>query len=106
MKYQRMEQAIRELAFGQAHVQPERIESEAHAFDSELICVLHQNIKDGGMQMEVEVPINVIQSKARGFEFLELGLKFSSYLLTQAGAKKIAKGCASRFIWEFLFAVN
>src|ERR1039457_7232540 len=101
-----MQCAIGKVAGGQAQVQTKRIPGQTQVLDSQLAGVGHQDVKHGGMQMEVQMAIDVVEGQAGGAELLKLRVNLLPQLVTQAALEKIAEPSVWRVIAELPFRVH
>src|SRR5438034_201803 len=74
----------------EAEGEPAGVPGEAQPFYSESFGFLHQEGEDGGVEVEVQVAVDVIEGEAGGAKFLELGLDFAAQLFAQVALEKIA----------------
>jgi hypothetical protein len=106
VKDEGVKEAIGEAAGVQPQVEPEGIKGQSKALESELTSVLHQKIENGGMQMQVQVAIDMVQRQTGGAELFKLGVNFRAQLLAEALLEKIAKRRAGGIIAEFHVPIN
>src|SRR4051794_23972724 len=78
---QRVHNSIPKEARGNAHIEEERIKGEAEASNIKPLRLLHQNRKNCGMKVQVEVAIDMIHGEAGRQEFIELRSDFLPQLL-------------------------
>ena len=102
----RVQNAIREMAASKAEVQPKGVVCEAQAFDSKLRSIPHQNIKNGGMEMKVQMSVNVIQLQACRMKFLELSMNFGAELFAQVSFEEITKANAGGAVGKLSVCVD
>src|ERR1700722_13034724 len=93
--------AIPPRAGGQARIQPERVPGQAHTPDVELIGVLHEDAKDGGMQMQMLVAVYMVEREAGAVKSFKLGVYFAAQLLVQFASEEITPTDGSRPVFEF-----
>jgi hypothetical protein len=91
-----VQRAIRPAARGGAQVYPQRVERKPQVLDAKLGGVGHQDAEYGGMQVQVQVAIDVIERQPGGAELSELGVNFLPQLLAQAPVKEVTEAGARR----------
>ena len=69
----------------------ETVARESQALDAERRGVFHQNLKNRGMQMQVQMAVDMVKRQAGGAEFCKLRVNFRAQLFAQAALKKITK---------------
>src|ERR1051325_9224916 len=89
----------------QPGVEPERIPGQSQVCDAPFLRVLHENAENRRMQMEMKVPIDMVEWQASGAELVKLRLDFGLQLRTQISAREVAKADPHRATAEFLLAV-
>src|SRR5262245_47114925 len=75
-----MNGTVQEFARSQPQIQPEGVVGQPHMANLQLICILHQDREDHGMQMQMEVSIDVVQWQAEGAKLSELLMDFGTQL--------------------------
>src|SRR5689334_19356066 len=71
-KNQSMSPAINEVPGGELKVQAQRVEGQPNPFEPELGLVLHQHSKYCGMQMQMQMAVDVVKFEPRLAKFSEL----------------------------------
>ena len=88
-----MAQAVRPLTAGNSRVQEKAVAGKADGVDFPSSGVFQQDPQDDGVKVEVEVAVDVIERKAGGVEFFELGGDFVAELFSAAwGEEKFHAG--------------
>src|SRR6266478_6619132 len=86
--------AITPMPGRETHIEPKRVEGEPQAPDAQLSCVLHQDAENRRVQVQVQVPVHMVQRETRLGEPLELLMNFRAQLITQCPTKEIAQAHA------------
>src|SRR3982751_7151560 len=81
MVNQRRHDSIPKEPRGNAQIKEKRIKGEAEALNIKPLRLLHQNRKNCGMKVQVEVAIDVIHGEAGPQKFIELRSDFLPQLL-------------------------
>jgi hypothetical protein len=98
MKDGDVEGAIGKVSGSNAQIQPERVEGQANTLDTELLSILHQEIKNHRVQVQVQVAVDVVEFESRSPESLKLGMHFATQLLAQTALKEISKTSAGGIV--------
>jgi len=85
-----MREAVGITSPSQAEVQAEGVVGEAELADPELGGIGHEDVEDGGMEVEVEVAVDVVQFETGGVKLVELGVDFGAELVVEMAAEKVA----------------
>src|SRR5437870_2283097 len=96
-----MRGAIDAPTASQIRVHPERFTSQPHVTDAELLRVIEQYFPDRGMQMQVQMAIDVVEFQARGAEFFKLRVDFLSQFVVEASPEKISDADFRRAVGKF-----
>src|ERR1043166_5472929 len=83
--------AIAPMARGEAQVQEQRIERQTQSLDAELDGILHEEAEDGGVQVEVQMAVDMVERQAGVAEFPELSVDFGAQLFAQGALEKVAE---------------
>ena len=63
-KNHRVRDAIKPMSVRHMRASPETVAREPHMLDAELRGVLHQNAKNGRMQMQMQMAVDMVEWKA------------------------------------------
>jgi len=98
--------AISPVPRGEFGVQPEWVPSEPEVADVPFGGVLHEDLEDDRMEMEVQVAVDVIEWETSGAEFLELGAYLRFQLCPQFARREVTKADADRVVAESPLGIN
>src|SRR3989442_3995673 len=90
MVNERVDRAITPMPGCQTRIEPKRVEGEPQALNAQLSCILHQDAEDRRVQVQVQVPIHMVQWQTRLGELLELLVNFRPQLVVQLPTKEVA----------------
>jgi hypothetical protein len=105
-EYDGVADSVEPATTGEADVEEKWIARQAHLVDAPRASVFAENFEDGGMKMEMEMAIDMIERKAGGFETIELGGDFPFELGMTTLVRKIAKAGARGVVGEVLIRIN
>ena len=91
-----MERAVGQVAGSQAQVQPKGIKRQPQALDAELLPASSIRIRNTvGMQVQVQMAVDVVQRQAGGAELLELRVNLRA-AIARAGCAERNSGIRRR----------
>src|SRR6185295_12299147 len=95
---ERVREAETPAARSQARIQPERIARETQVREARGRRRIHENTEHGGMQVQMQMAVDVVQLQARGVKPGKLGGDFRGQLRSQRGPQEVTKSDADRVV--------
>src|SRR5580658_3028443 len=96
-----MRVVIKKTAAGHAAAAGHAIAGQTQVADAELVRIVHEDFENDGMQVQVEMAVDVVERQASGMEFLKLRMDFGAELFAQIVVKKISHSGADRAVGKF-----
>src|SRR3954466_7268314 len=89
MKNDGMGDSVKPTPAREPRVEPKTICGEPHLVDLPFASIRKKDVENGGMEMKLEMAVNVIERQARGAKFFELSRDFGGKLITAAAKGKV-----------------
>src|SRR5215469_8346 len=102
----RMRDAVTPLSARHPAAARKAVARQAQTFDAKRFAVLHQQVENDRMQVQVQVSVDVVQGQAGGTEFFKLRPDFSAKLRAQAALEKINHAGSGWVVRKFAAGVD
>src|SRR5260221_5577115 len=102
----RVRNAVKPASSSHAPAACETITREPQVTGAERVCILQQDFKNNGMQVQVQMAVDVVERQAGGVEPRELRVDLGAKLFTQAALEEIIHADADGAVAKFALRID
>src|SRR3954471_8468927 len=101
-----MRHAIKPMALRHPAATGQAIAGQAQVPDAEGVGIIHQDLENGWMEVQMQVAIDMVERETGGLEFFELGMDLGAQWSLQPAIEKIFHPGAGGIVRELVAGID